>query len=113
MTDQPEEYLIHLPVTAPDLPAAKRLARTVVRDLAHLGVIDAGSVSVSSVEDWGGGPPGLRRPAYRALSSTRVTSGGAPTRTGGPQKPAPLVTYTWVPSMVASPETTGCSSLTT
>ena len=48
--------------------------------------------------------------AARRVSS--VISGSAPTRTGGPQKPTPLVTYSWVPSTSASPETTGCCNRT-
>src|SRR5690606_5695578 len=50
------------------------------------------------------GGPGQRRPAPHPhlicvqprRSSTTVMSGGAPTRTGGPQKPAPRVTYIFV-----------------
>jgi hypothetical protein len=36
------------------------------------------------------------RQACRDASCTMVTSDGAPTRTGGPQAPAPRVTYSWV-----------------
>src|SRR5215470_1213021 len=45
---------------------------------------------------------------YALVSSIMVISGGAPTRTGGPQNPAPLVTYSWVSPNRPIPDTTGC-----
>src|SRR5690349_2721363 len=40
--------------------------------------------------------PAVRPQACRDANSTMVTSDGAPTRTGGPQAPAPRLTYSWV-----------------
>ena len=45
-----------------------------------------------------------------ARRSTTATSGRAPTRTGGPQKPAPDVTWSWVFPNRDSPCTAGWSS---
>ncbi|MGW1720713.1 hypothetical protein [Streptomyces sp. NPDC002156] len=36
------------------------------------------------------------RPVHSEASSTTVMSDGAPTRTGGPQAPAPRLAYSWV-----------------
>ncbi|MEV0154238.1 hypothetical protein AB0H57_10925 [Micromonospora sp. NPDC050686] len=44
-------YVIHLPVAAPDLPAAQRLARVVARWSAILPQTDPGETTVSAEDD--------------------------------------------------------------
>lgn len=44
-------WVVHLPVTAPNLPAALKLAEQIATSLAWLGVVDAGSVEVSKEDD--------------------------------------------------------------
>lgn len=48
--DEPNRYVIHLPVVAPDLSRARILARTAARSLAFLKV-DAGETTVSEEGD--------------------------------------------------------------
>ncbi|WP_327030318.1 hypothetical protein OG989_09665 [Micromonospora sp. NBC_01740] len=51
MTDR---WVIHLPVTAPDLPRARILARTAARVLARLTVrVEPGGVTVSAEDQQG------------------------------------------------------------
>lgn len=58
--------------------------------------------STSSWTAWNGARRAAERPpapsgqAWYEASSTTVMSEGAPTRTGGPQAPAPRDTYNWV-----------------
>jgi hypothetical protein len=47
MTPATHRYVIHLPVTAPDLTRARILARTAVRSLAFLTQLDPGETTVS------------------------------------------------------------------
>lgn len=48
--------------------------------------------------------------AWGDASSTTVMSDGAPTLTGGPQAPAPRLTYSWVSPWRSSPATVGLAS---
>lgn len=48
-----------------------------------------------------------------ACSDNTVISGRAPIRTGGPQKPAPRVTYSCVSSTADKPASAGCTASTT
>ena len=52
MTTDPTRYVIHLPITAPDLPRARILARTAARALAFLSV-DAQETTVSEEDNQG------------------------------------------------------------
>ena len=47
-----------------------------------------------------------------ASSVSTEMSGGAPTRTGGPQNPAPRDTYNWVSWWVDNPAKDGCTAST-
>ncbi|SIQ15350.1 hypothetical protein [Micromonospora avicenniae] len=42
-----ERFVVHLPVSATDLPAAKRLARAITRALGFLPDVDPGEMTVS------------------------------------------------------------------
>ncbi|MEU7609253.1 hypothetical protein [Micromonospora sp. NPDC049204] len=48
-----ERFVIHLPISAPDLARAKMLGRTAGRSLAFLARIDLGGITVSAEEDQG------------------------------------------------------------
>jgi hypothetical protein len=48
-----ERFVIHLPVEATDLAAAKRLARVVARSMSVLRQVDPGETSVSEEDNQG------------------------------------------------------------
>ncbi|WP_326561818.1 hypothetical protein [Micromonospora sp. NBC_01796] len=50
--DEPTRYVIHLPISAPDLPRARILARTAARSLSFLAV-DARETTVSEEDNQG------------------------------------------------------------
>jgi hypothetical protein len=51
--NEPIRYVIHLPITAPDLARARILARTAARSLAFLTALDPGETTVSEEDDQG------------------------------------------------------------
>ncbi|MEH1012733.1 hypothetical protein V6U90_06385 [Micromonospora sp. CPCC 206060] len=53
MTSGNDRYVIHLPVTAPDLPRARILARTAARALGFLTQLDPGETTVSREDTQG------------------------------------------------------------
>ena len=53
MSSDPARFVIHLPITVPDLARARIMARTATRSLAFLAAIDPGEVTVSEEDNQG------------------------------------------------------------
>lgn len=51
MREEPIRYVIHLPVSAPDLARARILARTAARSLSFLTQLDPGETTVSEEDN--------------------------------------------------------------